>query len=884
MFKFLINKNYKKIEKYQKIVNKINIKQKKIQFLSDEELQQQTNKLKNRIKDGENLEDILPEAFATAKEAVKRILQLDMFDVQILGGIILHKGKIAEMKTGEGKTIVSILPAYLNCLNSNSVHIITVNDYLAKRDAEWVGQVHKFLKLKVGLVQQNMNKVERQINYNCDVVYITNSELGFDYLKDNMAIEKKEVVQNKFHYAIIDEVDSILIDEARTPLIISGPSEAKTTKYVEATSIAKKLKDKLDYEIDEKSRNITLTDIGISNCEKILKIKDLYNINNPWAQYIVNALKAKELFFKDQNYIIRKQEIIIVDEFTGRIMHGRRWSDGLHQAIESKEKLPIQNENKTLASITYQNLFLLYNKLSGMTGTAKTEENELDKIYNLQVFVIPTNRICIRKELFDLVYKNEYSKWQAIARECIDMNKIGRPVLVGTTNIEKSELLAKILDSYKLKYNLLNAKPENVDREAEIIAQAGRENALTISTNMAGRGTDIILGGNPKALSKLIFINFIKDKIYYINKSNIYRNNEFKEIYEKLEKYKKEIIVNKIFDNISIENVDEYLYNIINTNNLINNNDLILTKVYIKILKYYEKISKREKEKVIKLGGLHVIGTERHESRRIDNQLRGRSGRQGDPGSSRFFLSLDDNLLRIFGGDKIKNLMQNLKIDDDTPIESTILNKSLDTAQRKVESYFYDIRKQLFEYDAVINKQRQAIYSERKKILESNFLRDCIVEYAESTINEILLFYKVDDKSKKQKLENISNIFNLPYEIDQEFCRRLTIDELHNFLYEQVHITYDLKEAYLEQLRPGLVRQLEKYYLLEQIDQAWQEHLEKMTILRESISWRSYGQQDPLIEYKNEAFNLFISMTSYIRQTVVYLIMRSRLIIDTQQN
>nr|YP_010728609.1 preprotein translocase subunit SecA [Phymatolithon calcareum]WEA76897.1 preprotein translocase subunit SecA [Phymatolithon calcareum] len=881
MFKFLINKNYKRIEEYQQLVNKVNTIQEKVKLLSNNELKQQTEKFKEKIYDGYTLDDVLVEAFAVAKEATKRILKLNMFDVQILGGIVLHKGKIAEMKTGEGKTIVSILPAYLNCLKNIGVHIITVNDYLAKRDAEWVGKVYELLNLKVGLIQQNMTKLERQISYSCDVIYVTNSELGFDYLRDNMAIEKKDVVQNKFHYAIIDEVDSILIDEARTPLIISGPSEAKTTKYKEATKITAQLKNKLDYEIDEKARNITLTDQGIICCEQILKIDNLYNINNPWAQYIINALKAKELFLKDQHYIIRNEEIIIVDEFTGRIMSGRRWSDGLHQAIESKEDLPIQKENKTLASITYQNLFLLYNKLSGMTGTAKTEETELDKIYNLEVITIPTNKPCIRKELFDLVYKNEYSKWQAIARECFDMNQIGRPVLVGTTNIEKSELLAKMLDNYKLKYNLLNAKPENVDREAEIIAQAGRKYALTIATNMAGRGTDIVLGGNPKSIAKLVFINLIKEKIYKknINNHTIIENN--KKISEILEQYIKESLNNNIFQNIPLENVDNYIYKIINANITIDPIEEVIKKMYTIIFNEYENIFKLEKQDVIKLGGLHVVGTERHESRRIDNQLRGRSGRQGDPGSSRFFLSLDDNLLRIFGGEKIRDLMQNLKIDDNTPIESTILNKSLDNAQKKVESYFYDIRKQLFEYDAVINKQRQAIYAERKKILESYFLRDCIIEYAESTINEILIFYNINKKSKKKTLEEISKLFNLPYKIDKNFYATLTIDELRGFLYEQLYITYDLKESYLEQLKPGLIRQLEKYYLLEQIDKAWQEHLEKMTLLREAISWRSYGQQDPLVEYKNEAFKLFINMTSYIRQTVVYLIMRSRLIINS---
>jgi len=884
MFQFLQNNPSNNNSRYKNLLTKTKLVHKKIEKLSDHELQKQTYKLRKKLqnKNEYSLIDILPEAFATAKEATKRILGLEMFDVQILGGIVLNSGKIAEMKTGEGKTIVSILPAYLNCLQNPGVHIVTVNDYLAKRDAEWVGQVYKFLKLKVGLIQQDMQISERRINYACDIIYITNSELGFDYLRDNMAIETQNVVQSNFSYAIIDEVDSILIDEARTPLIISGPSEVKSIKYKKATELANQLQNFLHYEIDEKSRNIIMTDAGLMLCEKLLNTNNLYNIKNPWAQYIINALKAKELFFKDQHYIIKNTEIIIVDEFTGRIMNGRRWSDGLHQAIESKEDVAIQKENKTLASITYQNLFLLYKKLCGMTGTAKTEETELDKIYNLQVVIIPTNRPCIRKEFFDLVYKTEFSKWEAIAQECFVMNQKGRPLLVGTTNIEKSEMLAKMLEAYKIKYNLLNAKPENVNREAEIIAQAGRKYALTISTNMAGRGTDIVLGGNAKAMAKLIISNFIKKTFFSIDslQNNIKKENI--QIIKILEKYSNNIKQNKFLQNISEEQLESEIYDFIHNTEEYQSEKQIIKDLYLEILKIYTDIFNKEKIEVMKLGGLHVIGTERHESRRIDNQLRGRAGRQGDPGSSRFFLSLDDHLLRIFGGDKIKNLMHNLKIDDKTPIESTILSKSLDTAQKKVESYFYDIRKQLFEYDAVINTQRQAIYSERKKILESHFIRDCVIEYGESTINELLLFSDNDKQNLQKNLKAISTLFNLPSSLNIYEHEKIDIDKLKYFFYEQLYISYDLKEAYLEKLKPGLIRQLEKYYLLEQIDQAWQNHIEKMTLLRESINWRSYGQQDPLVEYKNEAFNLFLNMTSYIRQTVVYLLMRSRLVINSK--
>nr|YP_009502204.1 preprotein translocase subunit SecA [Porolithon onkodes]ASB29805.1 preprotein translocase subunit SecA [Porolithon onkodes] len=879
MFKFLENR-IDKTKKYSYLLEKIRNIDFNLKKLSAKELKEQTNRLKSLLNNGYSLEAILPEAFATVKEATKRALGIEMFDVQILGGIALHEGKIAEMKTGEGKTLVSILPAYLNCLNRPGVHIVTVNDYLAKRDAEWVTEVYNLLDIRVGLIQQDMHTKDRQKNYNCDVIYLTNSELGFDYLRDNMAIDTNNVVQKTFSFAIIDEVDSILIDEARTPLIISGPSETKSTKYKKATELANVLKNTMHYEIDEKNRNITLTDNGIIYCETFLKTANLYNIQDPWAQYILNALKAKELFLRNRHYILRGEEIVIVDEFTGRIMNGRRWSDGLHQAIESKEYLPIQKENKTLASITYQNLFLLYEKLSGMTGTAKTEETELDKIYNLAVITIPTNKQCIRKDFFDLVYKTEFSKWQAVAQECFLMNKKGRPVLVGTTNIEKSEMLAKMLEAYKLKYNLLNARPKNVNKEAEIIAQAGRKYALTISTNMAGRGTDIILGGNAKAMTKLIIISFIKNKTDYKNKRQLTSNILNQKIVNILDEYKNKIEIRSAIN----ENLEAYLYKIITNKNLTNIQEIYLNEFYSKILKELKIILEKEKREVIKLGGLHVIGTERHESRRIDNQLKGRAGRQGDPGSSRFFLSLDDQLLRIFGGDKIKQVMQNLDIDDNTPIESTILNKSLDNAQKKVESYFYDIRKQLFEYDAVINTQRQAIYSERKKILETKFIRNCLIEYGQSTINEILSTSSNNDIVQYKTFERICKLFNIPLSLKIEKEDLLNVNTLKLFLYEQLYITYDLKEAYLEQLKPGLTRQLEKYYLLEQIDQAWQEHIERMSVLRETINWRSYGQQDPLIEYKNEAFNLFLDMTSYIRQTVVYLMMRSRLITNLNKN
>nr|YP_009257482.1 preprotein translocase subunit SecA [Coeloseira compressa]ANH09565.1 preprotein translocase subunit SecA [Coeloseira compressa] len=870
MFNFLVNK---KINQYNIILQRIKKLDKKLYDSSTEELKQQTDKFKNMLKKGYNLNDIIVEAFATVKEAIRRATSLCLFDSQVIGGIVLHNGKIAEMKTGEGKTIVALLPAYLNALTKKGVHIITVNDYLAERDTVLARKIFQYLNITVGLVTNSMSYDIRRKQYECDITYLTNSELGFDYLRDNMAVDQNQIVQREFNFAVLDEVDSLLIDEARTPLIISGPHTASTDKYKKSTTIANFLNKNIHYEIDEKSKQISLTEEGISSCENLLEVDNLYNINNSWIQYILNALKAKELFLKDINYIIRNKEIIIVDEFTGRIMEGRRWSDGLHQAIEAKENTIIQQENKTLASITYQNLFLIYKKLSGMTGTAKTEEAELNKIYKLEVVEIPTNKPCQRKDLPDLVYKTEHAKWYAIANECCDMYKIGRPTLIGTTNIEKSELLANMLSELSIPYNLLNAKPENVSREAEIITQAGRKHAITISTNMAGRGTDIILGGNADAISKIILVNYIKTRKgeqTYFNFNNL--DNSVIELLQELDIH--QMPTNTI--------VQEYVENSISNIQLSANK---INYLYKKLFKYYNNCFKQEKEEILKLGGLYVIGTERHESRRIDNQLRGRSGRQGDFGSSRFILSLQDNLLRIFGGDKIFQLMQTLNIDENSPIESSILSKSLNSAQKKVESYFFDIRKQLFEYDEVINNQRQAIYTERRRILESSFTRDCIIEYAESTIDEILLKYQSEENlnNKKILITKIIQLLNLTENFNIEWLTRMKYDEMKIFLYEQLRITYDLRESYLEQVRPGLIRQLEKYYLLQQIDKAWQDHLEKMTLLRESIGWRSYGQQDPLIEYKNEGFNLFINMVTYIRQTVVYLIMRSRLIINVNK-
>ena len=864
--------NDKRIQQYSQTINGINKLEEKVKHFTDSELQNQTNLFIQRLSQGETIETLLVESFAVVREASKRVLGLRHFDVQLIGGLILHEGKIAEMRTGEGKTLVAVLPAYANALTGKGVHVVTVNDYLASRDAEYVGQVHKFLGLSVGLIQQNMTQSERKLNYSKDITYTTNSELGFDYLRDNMAVQLQDIVQRPFYFSILDEVDSILIDEARTPLIISGAGETPNIKYTKANLVAQSLVRDIHYEVDEKAKNILLTEEGVIQSEFQLNVSDLYNVENPWAPYIFNAIKAKELFIKNVHYIVKDEEVLIVDEFTGRIMVGRRWSDGLHQAIEAKEDTTIQNETQTLASITYQNFFLLYPKLSGMTGTAKTEEVELDRIYGLEVTCVPTHRKMIREDFSDLVYKNQYVKWKSIADECLDIYTLGRPILIGTTSVEKSELLASLLEEYGIPHNLLNAKPENLKREAEIIAQAGRKGAVTIATNMAGRGTDILLGGNVNYMARSTLKLFL-DAIFFnvaIEKS---LDPDLKNLYTFLSLKVKN-------PDISEDELSTYL-SIACEKTFTNDSLIILFRATYKIL--LEKYSKDiidEREEVIKLGGLHVIGTERHESRRIDNQLRGRSGRQGDPGSSRFFLSLEDNLLRIFGGDRIGKLMDSLKVDDDIPIESLLLSKSLESAQKKVEAYYYDARKQLFEYDEVLNYQRQAIYSERRRILESDSLRNWIIQYAETTVLDYFNAYlekgNFSLEEQDKLLIKIESLLGLPSGIDRVSFSQYSITEMQDVLIRYTRISYDLKESQIDLIENGLMRELERSFLLQKIDSAWKEHLQQINTLRENIGWRGYGQKDPLIEYKNEAYNVFLSMTTNIRHSVVYLIFKSQ--------
>ena len=848
--------------KYKTQLDQINALEDNLKLFTDLELKDQTNKLKIRLRNGATKSSILPEAFALVREASRRVLGLRHFDVQLIGGIVLTEGKIAEMKTGEGKTLVALLPSFLNALYEKGTHVVTVNDYLARRDAESVGQVHRFLGLTVGLIQENMEPAERKKNYNCDVVYVTNNELGFDYLRDNMAFSAEEIVQRPFFYCVVDEVDSILIDEARTPLIISGAGKTSTDKYLQTTKLVKILKRDIHYNVDEKTQNVTLTNEGVSFCEQALGIVDLYSPYEPWVFFILNSIKAKELFQRNKNYIVNENdEIIIVDEFTGRTMAGRRWSDGLHQAIEAKENLPIQDESQTLASISYQNLFLLYEQLSGMTGTAKTEEGEFEKIYNLSVVQIPTNRDIKRKDLSDLIYKNQYIKWRCIAQECLDMYNIGRPVLIGTTTIEKSELLAALLSEYKVPYRLLNARPENVESESEIVSQAGCKNAITIATNMAGRGTDILLGGNATFLTA----DVIKD---IFDKKNVFENNPLIASLTQNEK--------ALMENLKGNNYQKLLKQPLSE--LENKTDpeiVLFLKLYNSILKEQEQLVKQARDAIINLGGLHVIGTERHESRRIDNQLRGRSGRQGDPGSSRFFLCLEDKLLRIFGGDQILNVMQNIGFQDDTPIQSGLLNKSLESAQKKVESFYFDTRKQLFEYDQALNIQRNSVYSERRRIFEKTSVRDWLVDYAARSLDDLLNRFKiVDDYTTINFITlKLQNLLGGPFPVN---FNETDQPQYLSFLQQQIEITYDLKEVEMELIEVGLFRELEKSFILQQIDNAWTEHLQKIAFLRDSIRWIAYGQKDPLTEYKKEAFNYFNIMLARIRHRVVYFFFRAK--------
>ncbi len=932
MLKLLLgDPNTRKLKRYQPIVTDINLLEEDIAPLSDEELRSKTTNFRERLQKAGGLDkqtllldDLLPEAFAVVREAAKRVLGMRHFDVQLIGGMVLHEGQIAEMKTGEGKTLVATLPSYLNALIGRGVHVVTVNDYLARRDAEWMGQVHRFLGLSVGLIQQDMSPSERRQNYTCDITYATNSELGFDYLRDNMATDITEVVQREFQYCVIDEVDSILIDEARTPLIISGQVERPQEKYQKASKVAEELqraeemgKDGIDpegdYEVDEKQRSCTLTDEGFAKAEEILKVSDLYDPSDPWAHYITNALKAKELFVRDVNYIVRDGEAVIVDEFTGRVMPGRRWSDGQHQAIEAKEMLAIQPETQTLASITYQNFFLLYPRLAGMTGTAKTEEVEFEKTYKLETSVIPTHMPRARQDWSDQVYKTEAAKWRAVANETAEIHKTGRPVLVGTTSVEKSELLSSLLSEQAVAHNLLNAKPENVEREAEIVAQAGRAGAVTIATNMAGRGTDIILGGNSDYMARLklrevLLSRLIRPEDGHRPPVPLQRSSSPKEGFankdEKLKAHNKppseakaigslypcslseetqsqlDVLVKALVKSwgdraLTVIELEDRISTAAEKAPTDDEQIAQLREAIVKVKQEYDEVISQEEVRVREAGGLHVIGTERHESRRVDNQLRGRAGRQGDLGSTRFFLSLGDNLLRIFGGDRVASLMNAFRVDEDMPIESGILTRSLEGAQKKVETYYYDIRKQVFEYDQVMNNQRRAVYSERRRVLEGLGLKKQVIGYGERTMNEIVEAYVNPDLPPEewdlsQLVAKVQEFIYLLNDLKSEQLAGLSMDELKVFLQEQLRNAYDIKEAQIEEGRPGLMREAERFFILQQIDTLWREHLQSMDALRESVGLRGYGQKDPLIEYKNEGYDMFLEMMTNMRRNVIY--------------
>ncbi|MEL7506639.1 MAG: preprotein translocase subunit SecA [Cyanobacteria bacterium J06636_28] len=901
--------NARKLKRYQPDVKEIALLEKDIQALSDDELRGKTAEFRKRLEADEDLDDLLTEAFAVVREAGVRVLGMRHYDVQLIGGMVLHDGQIAEMKTGEGKTLVATLPAYLNALSGKGVHVVTVNDYLARRDAEWMGQVHRFLGLSVGLIQQGMSPTERRKNYGCDITYGTNSEFGFDYLRDNMASSIEEVVQRPFNFCIIDEVDSILVDEARTPLIISGQVDRPQEKYVQAADLARQLEPETDYEVDEKARNVLLTDEGFEKAENLLGVTDLFDPKDPWAHFVFNAVKAKELFVKDVNYIVRNDEVVIVDEFTGRVMPGRRWSDGLHQAIEAKEHVDIQPETQTLASITYQNFFLLYDKLSGMTGTAKTEEAEFEKIYDIEVTIIPTNRPIARKDMSDVVYKTEIAKWKALAQECAEMHETGRPVLVGTTSVEKSELLSGLLQQLNVEHNLLNAKPENVERESEIVAQAGRSGAVTIATNMAGRGTDIILGGNADYMARLKIREYLMPKVVRPEdeqgfgvarvaatggksgakgfQSNGKKQKTWKaspeifptELSSDTEKALKDAVAFAV-KTYGPQSLSELAAEdkIATAAEKAPTDDPAIQKlrdVYKLILAEYEALTDSEHDKVIELGGLHVIGTERHESRRVDNQLRGRAGRQGDPGSTKFFLSLEDNLLRIFGGDRVAGLMNAFRVEEDMPIESGMLTRSLEGAQKKVETYYYDIRKQVFEYDEVMNNQRRAIYAERRRVLEGDKLKELVIGYGEQTMDDIVDAYiNPELPSEEWDLDNIvgkvKEFIYLLEDLTADQLENLSMGEIKTFLREQVHIAYDIKESQVDKMKPGLMREAERFFILQQVDTLWREHLQQMDALRETVGLRGYGQKDPLIEYKSEGYEVFLDMMTGIRRNVVY--------------
>ncbi len=818
--------NKRSIKKLEKIAEKIEALDEVYSAKTDLELMKTTKVLKQRLSGGETLNDILPDAYAVVREASKRVLGMKHFHVQLLGGIALHQGRIAEMRTGEGKTLVATLPAYLNALTGKGVHVVTVNEYLAKRDAEWMGKVHKFLGLTVGVAVSNMNEKEKKEAYECDITYCTNNELGFDYLRDNMVQDISQKVQRGQNFAIVDEVDSILIDEARTPLIISGKGFKSSETYYTAQRFARNLTHD-DYEIDEKLKQIRLTDDGITKAERFFKVDNLSDINNiELNHHINNALKANFIMKRDNNYIVKDDEIVIVDEFTGRLMPGRRYNEGLHQAIEAKEGVKIKDENKTLATITFQNYFRMYNKLSGMTGTAKTEEAEFNGIYNLDVVIIPTNLPIQRKDLTDVIYTTEQGKFRAVVNEIIAAHQTGRPILVGTATVEKSEVLSDLLKKEKIKHTVLNAK--NHEQESEIVAQAGRIGSVTIATNMAGRGTDILLGGNAEFLTK----KELKDKGYGAAEIDLVSG----------------------YTTTLSEEMKE------------------LKELYFETLKKYKEVTDKEKQQVKELGGLYIIGTERHESRRIDNQLRGRAGRQGDPGTSVFYVSMEDELVRRFGGDKMKSLAQFFKVDDDTPFKVKILSNQIENAQKKIEAQNYASRKFVLEYEDVMSKQREIIYGERNKVLEGIDIHQEVLDMFPDVVRQVVYNCLDDDKpyfdwdlellNKELEVKLFEKGSNI---VTEEFVEECDVKDVYSKVLEKVIERYEnlIKEA--KEFGFDFAK-FERYFLLRVVDVLWMGHIDTMEILKKEIGLQAYGGHNPLVEYKKAGFDLFDEMIEKIRE------------------